>query len=146
MTVKLLVLQVAAPGVAASLRRPVEPLAVLSGEFVAIEAGPVPMAEPPPQDVRECGEMDCGSSWVVPPGLRFKGSRAAPGARPLRPRLPHLRLTAGLGFSGARRRTTAREMDMSSTGFHYGSMINSRDSLMMAAAIGERHSMPGGNT
>ena len=36
-TVKLLVLQVAAPGVAAGLRRPIEPLAVLFGEFMAIE-------------------------------------------------------------------------------------------------------------
>ncbi|MYA95753.1 MAG: hypothetical protein F4X91_05025 [Nitrospinae bacterium] len=52
-TVKLSFLVIPAPGVTAGSARPFETLLSPVGEFVASEGGPIPMAEPPPQDARK---------------------------------------------------------------------------------------------
>ena len=113
--VQMPVLDIAEPSVAAGFGRPVEPVTALFRELAAAEGGPVAVAESPPRTrcppgsghrsrwrrgrwrARRGRRPGRASRWmgrkdwtrVVPPGLRFKASRApaspVPASRALYP-------------------------------------------------------------
>ena len=53
---QFLLLQLAAPGITSRPGGPLEVLVTPVGQFAAMKGGPVPVAEPPPQDTRKSRE------------------------------------------------------------------------------------------